>query len=83
MMLQERKRKMIILLTVGPLLALAFGLAIANDIRARRSRRRHAPGGQIDASKADSLNVTPGPGVGFGMSVSEYLPPADDGRPQH
>ncbi len=74
------RRKMSILLTVGALLALAFGLAIANDIRNRRSRRRRVQRSQIDAMKADSFIVDP---HFFGKGGGAYFPPPDDGRPQH
>jgi hypothetical protein len=80
MMLPERRRKMSILLAVGALLALAFGLAIANDIRNRRSRRRRVQRSQIDAMKADSFIVDP---HFFGKGGGAYFPPPDDGRPQH
>ncbi len=62
---------------IGALLAVAFGLAIATDRRDRRSRRRRVQDGQIDATKADTLSSV------LGGSVSEYLPPPDDGHPQH
>jgi hypothetical protein len=71
---------MIILVTVGPLLALAFGLAIASDLRDRRSRRRRVQGGQINASKGDWLNTAP---EYFGKGAGEYFPPPDNGRPGH
>jgi hypothetical protein len=58
---------------------MAVGLAIFTDLRDRRSRRGRVQGGRIDASKAEALIVSPA----FGRSVSEYLPPPDDGRPQH
>ncbi len=72
---------MIILVTGGSLLALAFGLAIATDIRDRKSRHRAVPDGRIDARKADSFTV---PTNFFGMGgAGEYFPPPDDGRPSH
>jgi hypothetical protein len=70
---------MIILVTIGAMLAVAIGIAVAMDLRDRRSRRRRVQSGQIDAIGGQSLIVGP---VG-GHSVSEYLPPPDDGRPQH
>jgi hypothetical protein len=67
---------MIILGTFGVMLALAAGLAAAAAWRDRRS----GPVSQnkIDADSAHSLIIPPG-----GHSVSEYLPPPDDGRPSH
>ena len=71
---------MIILITVGAMLALALGLAIATDFRDRRSRRRRVQGGQIDASKRDGLISIP---QYFGKGSGEYFPPPDDGHPPH
>ena len=74
---------MIILVTVGAVLALAFGLPIAIDFRARKSLRRRprsAQDGQIDASKGDWLIGAP---EYFGKGAAEYFPPPDDGRPPH
>ncbi len=74
---------MIILVTVGTLLALAFGLPIAIDFRARKSLRRRArspQAGQVEASKGDWLPITP---EYFGHGATEYFPPPDDGRPPH
>ena len=71
---------MIILVTVGPLLALAFGLAIAIDFRDRRPRRRRVHGDQIDARNGDWLINAP---EYFGKGAGEYFPPPGDGRPRH
>jgi hypothetical protein len=70
---------MIFLVIIGAMLGVAVGMAVAMDFRDRRSRRRHVRSDQIDATAAQALIVFPG----GGLSVSEYLPPADDGRPQH
>jgi hypothetical protein len=67
---------MSILITFGVLLAVAFGMAIAGDLRARRSGR--VAQNKIDAESAHSLIIPSG-----GHSVSEYLPPPHDGRPSH
>ena len=71
---------MSILVTVGAILGLAVGLAIASDMRDRRSRRRRVQGGQIDAGQADSFIVPP---EYFGKGGGAYFPPPDDGRPRH
>ena len=70
---------MIIFITLGAMLAAAFGLAIVVDVRDRRSRHGRVQHGRLDATKAESLIVSPP----FGRSVSEYLPPPDEGRPPH
>ena len=66
---------MIIFITIGAMLAAAFGLAIATDVRDRRSRQGRVQHGQLDAQEAQTLSTA------FGGSVSEYLPLPDDGRP--
>jgi len=63
---------MIILVTLGSLLALAGGLGV---LIARRDRRSQiGPGDRIDAPSPDTMGV---------RQVGEYFPPPDDGRPQH
>jgi len=47
---------MIILAAVGAPLAVAFGVAIAMDLRARRSRPRGVHGERIDAMKSESIS---------------------------
>jgi hypothetical protein len=66
---------MIFLVIFGVML----GVAVAMDVRDRRSRQRRVQSSKIDAIAGQSLIVSPG----GGGSVSEYLPPPDDGRPQH
>jgi hypothetical protein len=46
---------MIVLAVIGAPLAVAIGLAIALDLRGRRSRTRGVQGDRIDAAKAESL----------------------------
>ena len=69
---------MIILVTLGGMLALAVGLGVATAIRDRRSGR--VDQNMIDADKARSLTITH---IGGRSSSGEYLPPPDDGRPSH
>jgi hypothetical protein len=69
---------MIFLVIIGVMLGVAVAMAVAMDFRDRRSRRRRVESSQIDAIAAQSFNVS-----GGGGSVGEYLPPPDDGRPQH
>jgi hypothetical protein len=70
---------MIFLVIIGAMLGVAIGMAVAMDLRDRRSRRRRVQSDEIDAVAAQALIVFPG----GGLSVSEYLPPPDDGRPAH
>jgi hypothetical protein len=68
---------MIILITGGSLLAVAFGLAIVTDLRRRRSRSLE---GQPDLQKAKSFtHIQPGARYVAGV----FRPPddIDDGRP--
>jgi len=69
---------MIILITIGAFLAFACGLAVIGGLRNRKSGLGRVDGIRIDAEKANAL-IPPA----FGRGVSEYLPPPDDGRPQH
>jgi hypothetical protein len=66
---------MIFLVIIGVMLGMAVSMAVMMDIRDRRSRQRRVQSSQIDAIAAESLSV--------GWPVGEYLPPPDDGRPQH
>jgi hypothetical protein len=70
---------MIFLVIFGVMLGVAVGMVVAMDVRDRRSRQRRVQSSKIDAIAGQSLIVSPG----GGGSVSEYLPPPDDGRPQH
>jgi len=67
---------MIILITVGAMVAFAGGLAVIGALRNRKSGLGRVDGIRIDAEKANALIPPDGRG-------SEYLPPPDDGRPRH
>lgn len=69
---------MIILVTIGAFLAFAVGLAVIGGMRNRKSGLGRVDGARIDADKTNAL-IPPA----YGHGVSEYLPPPDDGRPQH
>jgi len=68
---------MIILIYLGAPLAVAFGLAIALNLRARRSR---VPGDEMEAKNVDSPPLA---NPFFGRGGGSYFPPPDDGRPPH
>ena len=71
---------MIYLITAGPLLALAFGVAIYTDLRDRKSRLGRVRGDRVDAKQGEAfININP-PVL---RSPSEYFGPPDDGRPRH
>ena len=67
---------MIILVTLGGMLGLAVALGVVGEMRNRRSGRLQQS--KIDAESAHTLIMPPG-----NHTVSEYLPPPDDGRPPH
>jgi hypothetical protein len=71
---------MIILIYLGAPLAVAFGLAIALNVRARRSRVPLPPGDHIEAKKAESPPLA---NPFFGRGGGSYFPAPDDGRPPH
>jgi hypothetical protein len=66
---------MVVLGTLGGIGVVAVALLLV-DLFGRKSRRRGIQGNQVDASKAQSMNL---PTLGRGMS--EYLPPPGDERP--